>query len=298
MSSYIDRGRAILRDPSVSRVLEGIYYTKAHGQAEIPGNIQKGEEAFRAGQTGQFPGYKLSASERLVNIGLLYSAASMREVVKRVSVPTQEIADKHGVPVLVAGLYPNADLDPHTTLDLAVFKDIDDKEILLFQDRLAQTEVPSLPNFPSKHQLNKDLIGRIFHMPRLIVGPAGYIDSPYDTDQEVAFRARIAARALMTATLINTLAPDLREDQRVEWLKDNRHKFGPPYSYSDIFHTSVFRVNGVVEPRRLLAFKEELTQKVGTNIAKDPIQLVVSELFVGSAADFQRRLGVKFTSEN
>lgn len=298
MISYIDRGRAILRDPSVSRVLEGIYYTKAHGQAEIPGNIQKGEEAFKAGSTVQFPGYKLSASERLVNIGLLYSAASMREVVKRVSVPTQEIADRHGVPVLIAGLYPNADLDPHTTLDVAVFKDLSGEEIGLFQDKLSQTEVPSLPNFPSKNQLNEDLVGRMFSLSRLVIGPAGYIDSPYNTNQEVAFRARIAARALMTATLINTLAPDIPDDQRVEWLKDNRHKFGPPYSYSDIFHTSVFRVNGVVEPRRLLAFKEELTQKVGTDIAKDPIQLVVSELFVGSAANFQRRLGVKFTPES
>jgi hypothetical protein len=54
-------------------------------------------------------------------------------------------------------------------------------------------------------------------------------------------------------------------------------KIGQHYPrYDDIFHTTVARYIGVVEPEKLKAFNERIEKEIGTKLAENPISIEVS----------------------
>lgn len=256
-------------------------------------NLDSGFTAFEGEKTAEFPGYQSANSARIFNVALIYDTGSSGQIVKRVADPLAALAHKHEVPVLVAGTTPTPDRDlaPHTVLEAGVFKNLTDAQIVEVQRIIASPDFRSLPSFPSPDELRSALVGKEFTFRHLVMGPNSYLGTGFDTDQEHAFKTRIAARALMTAALMKAdLGFDIADD-KVQWLSDFTQRFAPSYSYYDIFHSTVLRVNGRASRDNLLNFAQEAHETIAVDLASDPLRVVVGRVHIGSALDFQMALG-------
>lgn len=263
-------------------------------------NLDSGFTAFEGEKTAEFLGYQSTTSARIFNIAVIYDPRSSKEIVDRVANPLQTLANKHNVPVLVAGITPTPDHDlaPHTVIEAGVFNALADSQIEEIQRIIVSPGFKSLPSFPNPDTIRLGLVGREFTFRHLVLGPNSYIGAAFDTDQESVFKTRIAARALMTAALIKADLGFDTTDDKVQWLSNFTRRFAPPYSYYDIFHSSVLRVNGSASRDSLLNFAQEAHQTIAVDLARNPLTVVVGRVHIGSALDFQMALGPQQVDKN
>ncbi len=248
-------------------------------------NDQIGLGSFQEGKTSAFPGYTAANSRLIINIGLLFTPESRTGIIVRVADPIKRLAEIHNVPILVTGEDQASDLAPHSVVAAWKINNLDSEAVNNVQRIITSSDLRTLPFFPNAREMTNALVGKDINYRDLVVAPAGYIASGFTEPQDIIFKTRIAGQALVTAAVRQVL-------------EDGWQRFPPPYSYYNISHVSVFRINGPADPNNLLRFRGDVCDQIGEALRNDPIKATVEKVHIGSALDFQMALGPQQVDKN
>lgn len=250
-----------VKDPETVARLQQDY------SAKLKRNKEAGLQAFQRSEYNPFLGWSEKAMRNVFNVILELDDASKQRVMKQVVNPLQELAQIHSIPAIFAG---NRDLPPHVTLQVGIIKDISVEQ---FQD--IQRWLTS--NKSHLNALARILEGLEFKQDTLVIAPNSYIcASEFGNEQGAAFKSRRIIERMMGRSLRLTSGEQVGGS------------FAPPYSYYDIFHTSVLRLTDHAPAENLSAFAEEAYGTIGENLKRNPLEVKVAHLFRGIAADFMR----------
>ncbi len=253
------------RHPEVVPLGQRLYYTK------IERNQDAGRKAISTGEYTPFRGWSVETEGRTFDTTLELDEPSQRRLIERVVEPLHELAQKHHITATYSG---SGNLPPHIVLQPGIFTNLTPEQQSTIRSWL-------LSDNSHLNRLSKILEGLTFHLGSLVIAPNSYVCASYfDEEQGTAFRARKIVERIITHALGNLKSTS---EYPVEG------SFAPPYSYLDIFHSSVMRLTEKADPGDLLAFAKEAYFKVGKDLERDPIPVTVRNLYRGIATDYQRK---------
>ncbi len=252
-----------VKDPdNVARLQQDFYEKLARNKAA-------GLQAFQRGEYKPFAGYSLEALRKEFAVILELDKPSQQRVLERVVDPLQKLAQAREIPAIFAS---SGDLPPHVTLQGGRMKDLSTEQIRIIQEWL-------LSNKSHLAMLSSILEGLTFHHDTLILAPNSYIcASKFDDEQGAPFRVRKATGTMMSRAFGKLSA------QTVQPIITG--SFAAPYSYYDIFHTSIMRFVGMAPKENVLRFVDQAYETVGEDIQRNPIPVTVSKVFRGTPDEF------------
>lgn len=239
--------------------------------AKIGKNRADGLKAFSTGEYIPFRGWPQKTSLRTFDTILELDESSQQRVMEEVSEPLREIAERHNIQAIYPGRRDNP---PHVVLQPGKFVNLTPEQIETIKQYLSS-------NKSHLRLLARILEGLTFHHDSLVLGPSSYIcASEFNAEQQGAFRTRRIVERMITHALGNLKSTS---QQPVEG------SFAPPFSYYDIFHSSVMRLTQIAPSQNLIAFAEEANATVGEDLRNNPIPVTVRNLFRGIATEYHRR---------
>lgn len=260
-----------IKDPEVIAKAQQAYLDK------LLINREKGALELSTGNYKPFEGYDPVKLAQTFNVILEYNEPTKDQVVKRIVEPALRLAQTHDIPAIFTS---RGDLPPHTTLEAGVLKDLTDDQMKTLH-RWVLT--------PESHldRISSILNGLTFQLDTLVVAPNSYVCAVnFDPLQGTAFKARRAVVKMMRLSLRELNDPYIVNKEQ---LAQNAHKFTEPYPYDNIFHTSTFRLVGTAPKEKLIAFNAEVSQTIGADLQRSPINATVARVYRGSAFDFINR---------
>lgn len=244
------------------------------GQSSYYDKIVKNQDAgWRAVSTGEytpFRGWSIETSGVTFDTILELDEPSQQRIIERVVDPLHKLAQAHNITAIYPG---KGDLPPHVVLQPGRFTNLTTEQRNTIRNWL-------LSDNSHLNRLSKILEGLTFHHDSLVIAPSSYIcASHFDEEQGTAFRTREIVERIIIRALGNLKA---NSQAPVEG------SFAPPFSYYDIFHSSVMRLTEKADPNNLLVFAQEAYKTIGGDLNSNPIPVTIKNLYRGIATDFQK----------
>lgn len=230
-------------------------------------NQRTGEDRLISGEFEPFKGFDKERESNVYAFYLELTPESQAEIMERVVEPMRTIAQNNEI----EAVYPNyGDIYPHVTFDAARFVNLDPSRKQVLATNL-------------DHNLYFNMIARIlsgldFPMDTLVIAPSSYIcASEFSTELYPLEKAR-------------------RLIEKVFGKNFDESQGGPrglsTIDYRDILHSSVARITKIPENKtHLIGFRNEVKEKVGTDLKSSPLSISVARAFHSIAVDFEKGSG-------
>lgn len=231
---------------------------------KLAANKLSGAKVAESGEYAPFSGFKREAFDKLFVLELQLSETTKKEITERIVTPLKEIAEDLGIAdrMIFAG---DGDQEPHITMHVGSFKNMSEEKQEQIRKWLSEGSGDNNEHMSHLNRTAEILTGLKFDMDTIFnSGRDTSITASADgRNQGAAYRARkIFEKALVRAQ--NKFATD-------------DEKIAEHYArYDDIFHTSVARYTGVVEPEKLQAFNERIEKEIAPKLFRKPIAIEVS----------------------
>ena len=235
---------------------------------KINGNRGSPFKQYRKGEEKLFKGWSEQMWSGVFEVALEIDQPSQDQIIERVVKPLKAIADNTNISAIFAA---EKDFPPHVTLHISSFKNMTQEQQDLILSWLQSDE-------SGIEALLLPLIGLEFDLNTLVIGSNSYLCArEFEGNQEDVFNIRKQLERIW-ARSVETLG----REQKIAI----EGSFKPPYSFDNIFHSSILRITepiGLDQFRRFAGLAYYYLQE---ELNLNPLSIKVESVYQGIALPF------------